>query len=311
MTEAASPSNAVSRPSRRAVFARRLATTLALWAVLVVAAVTGNRWMFFSLLLLFGGAALVEWRRLFALPGPLAAWLYLISAGYAISLFVRAPASAAGPGLSETIALPFLLLGLFLLVMRRPLGGRESLWVIFSAVFGFLYLPLLLSFLWRLLQFHAEPGPGGLRFAADSGDGPLRGVLYAVHVIAVTKFTDMGAYFFGMLLGRHQMIPHISPGKTWEGLAGGFFGAFLASHLIVALWPDGLALLDHRHAAVLAAGIALVTIVADLTESVIKRCVGVKDSGNSLPGIGGALDLIDSLLFTAPLAWAYLRLIAV
>ena len=83
----------------------------------------------------------------------------------------------------------------------------------------------------------------------------------------------------------------------------------MISHSMVALWPERLGLLDHFHAAILAFALAVIAVAADLAESLIKRCLGVKDSGNLLPGIGGALDLIDSLLFTAPLAWVYLRLL--
>ncbi|MGI8604542.1 MAG: phosphatidate cytidylyltransferase [Verrucomicrobiales bacterium] len=302
MSDAAMPLASPPPSNKAAVFARRLSSTLALWAVLIAAILTENRWLCFGLIALIGGAALVEWRRMFAvaLPGAWAAWLYLISAGYAVALFLcGSEKSVVAPGLPETLAIPILLLGLFLLSMRRPLQGRETLWRVFSATFGFLYIPLLLAFVWRLLQF-----PG------DTGQGRLPGVFYMLYVVAVTKFTDMGAYFFGMLLGRHKMIPTISPGKTWEGFAGGFAGAFFASHLVVVLWPQKVPLLNHSHAAVLAVLLALVTVTADLAESVIKRCLGVKDSGRFLPGIGGALDLIDSVLFTAPLAWAYLKIVA-
>jgi phosphatidate cytidylyltransferase len=113
----------------------------------------------------------------------------------------------------------------------------------------------------------------------------------------------------GVVFGRHKMIPHISPGKTWEGLAGAFLGAFAAAHGMVALFGSHIPMIDHAHAAGLAVALAIITVVADLAESVVKRCLAVKDSGHFLPGIGGALDLIDSLLFTAPAAWLYFHLV--
>lgn len=280
---------------------RRLVSTLGLWAVLVVAILTANRWLFFGLLALFGGVAVVEWRRMIghAMAGAWALWFYLVSAAYSAGLFIWATESAEGFGLLEAAAFPALILGLFVLAMRRPLEGRETLWRILAPTFGFLYIPVLFAFMWRLLQFPADPG-----------SGRLTGVFYMLHIVAVTKMSDTGAYFIGMLFGRHKMIPHISPGKTWEGFAGAFIGAFVASHGIVALWPQSVPLLTHAHAAVLAVLLALVTVAADLAESVIKRCLGVKDSGRILPGIGGSLDLIDSILFTAPVGWVYLRLVA-
>jgi phosphatidate cytidylyltransferase len=286
------PAQSIPRPlpasNKRAVFARRLASTLILWGVMAAAILSGSRLIFFGLIALIGGIALVEWRRMLAdsLSRATACWLYLVSAGYAASLI-------AEPwrffGLHEVVAVSVLLLGLFVLEFGRAPDGRQTLWRIFSAAFGFFYIPLLLSFVWQLIEFP--------------------GVFYAFFVVAVAKFTDAGAYFFGILFGRHKMVPYISPGKTWEGLAGAFVGAFVISHGMVAAWPEQLGLLDHFHAAILAAGIASVSVLADLAESLIKRCLGVKDSGNLLPGIGGALDLIDSVLFTAPLSWVYLQIL--
>src|SRR5690606_1770266 len=103
------------------------------------------------------------------------------------------------------------------------------------------------------------------------------------------------------LIGRNKMIPHVSPGKTWEGFGGALVFAQLAACGLYALFPAGLALLGGwSHVVTLGFLLALLAVVGDLAESVVKRSLGVKDSGNMLPGIGGALDLIDSLCFTAP-----------
>jgi phosphatidate cytidylyltransferase len=260
---------------------------------LAAAIVSGENWVFFGLIVLIGGIALVEWRRLLAesMPPTSAGWLYLVSAAYAAALIF--PTWRVAPlwlsQIPEVVVIPVLLLGLFVIEFRHAPAGRETLWRLFSAAFGFFYIPLLLNFVWRLIE---DPG-----------------LFYAFFVVAVTKFTDAGAYFFGVLFGRHKMVPHLSPGKTWEGLAGAFVGAFVISHGMVALWPEKLDRLDHVHAAILAFVLALVSVAADLAESLIKRCVGVKDSGKLLPGIGGALDLIDSLLFTAPLSWVYFQML--
>ena len=119
----------------------------------------------------------------------------------------------------------------------------------------------------------------------------------------------MGAYLTGSAIGRHQMIPHISPKKTWEGFFGALAFSLLASWGMWKLMPGHLPALSLTHAIVLGLLLGFAAVIGDLAESIIKRSTGVKDSGNLLPGIGGALDLVDSLLFTAPLLFFYLRLV--
>lgn len=138
----------------------------------------------------------------------------------------------------------------------------------------------------------------------------IHGRYLVMYLVVVTKFTDIGAYLVGSSLGRHKMIPRISPKKTWEGTAGGLLFALVASVLMVWSMPDTLAVsgLNLKHAVVLGLVLGAAAVVGDLAESLIKREAGVKDSGTILPGHGGALDLVDSLLFTAPLLYVYLRL---
>ena len=119
----------------------------------------------------------------------------------------------------------------------------------------------------------------------------------------------MGAYLVGSLIGKHQMIPHISPKKTWEGFCGALALSLCASLGLYKLMPGSLPGLTGTHAVILGLLLGFAAVIGDLAESIIKRSTGVKDSGNFLPGIGGILDLIDSLLFTAPLLFFYLRLV--
>jgi phosphatidate cytidylyltransferase len=139
--------------------------------------------------------------------------------------------------------------------------------------------------------------------------GHVQGHLYVLFLILVTKFSDMGAYLTGSLIGKHLLVPHISPKKTWEG----FFGALVFSTGgacgLVALMPAKLAYLHQTDAILLGLILGFAAIIGDLGESIIKRSCDVKDSGHLLPGIGGALDLIDSILFTAPLLFFYLRFV--
>ncbi|NBV87147.1 MAG: hypothetical protein EBS01_13005 [Verrucomicrobia bacterium] len=139
-------------------------------------------------------------------------------------------------------------------------------------------------------------------------DGNLTGHLYLLYLAVVTKMSDCGAYLVGSLIGKHPMIPRISPKKTWEGFAGALAFSTVSSVVLVRFFPTKLALLGpSANVIFLGIGLGLVAVLGDLAESVVKRSTSNKDSGHILPGIGGAMDLIDSLLFTAPLLYLYLR----
>jgi phosphatidate cytidylyltransferase len=299
MTTSASPST-----SKGAVFARRLSSTIGLWSLVGGVVWWGHPVGFFALLIIFGVLGLREWGQMFHqwIPPVWRGWVALMSGIYAGLLWWSSGAGQTRVPLTslmiEALMIVTLLIGLFVLVMKKPLEGETTLWRLFSAFFGFIYVPVLLSFFWRLLVFPGESLP-------VTGTA-MPGVFYLLFMVAVTKFTDMGAYVIGSLIGKNKMIPHISPGKTWEGLIGAMVGAYLAGFGLWKLAGEKMPLLTPGGIAGLCAVLAVVTVIADLAESVIKRCLGVKDSGQMLPGIGGALDLLDSMLFTAPLIWVYL-----
>ena len=103
------------------------------------------------------------------------------------------------------------------------------------------------------------------------------------------------------------MIPRISPGKTWEGFGGAIAVSTLASVLFAHFFRAKLAGMTWYHAVILGVILSICAVVGDLIESLFKREAGVKDSGQFFPGIGGILDLLDSLLFNAPIMYLYLR----
>jgi phosphatidate cytidylyltransferase len=165
-----------------------------------------------------------------------------------------------------------------------------------ATLLGVIYIPWLFNFFPKIKFLYSQNGV----------EGP--GWLFVFYVVAVTKFCDVGAYGFGRLFGRHKMIPRISPNKTWEGLAGGLLTAVAASVVAYLYMKERILLSEFvlRDAIAMGLILGILGVLGDLSESLLKREMNVKDSGQLLPGIGGALDLIDSLLFTAPALYAYL-----
>lgn len=137
-------------------------------------------------------------------------------------------------------------------------------------------------------------------------NNPNYGSEYVLYLILIIWFADSGAYFAGKALGKNKLIPNVSPGKTWEGVAG----AFVAT-LVVALISINLLSIPSSHSMIFII-ITLVTvlysIVGDLSESMFKRMANIKDSGHILPGHGGILDRIDSLMSGFPVFFAGLWL---
>jgi len=161
---------------------------------------------------------------------------------------------------------------------------------------GVLFVPVMMTFYIKI----------ALLFPPDT-----QGMVVALWVVAVAKFSDIGGLLIGSWLGKHKLAPDISPGKTWEGLIGGILSSMTVAGLTVALLPNWFpAKLDWHWAILIAIPIASISALSDLLESVIKRQAEVKDSGKTIPGIGGAFDLIDSLLLSAPISFLLLSFFA-
>ncbi len=136
-------------------------------------------------------------------------------------------------------------------------------------------------------------------------DGTQDLARWLVYVVVVAKASDIGGWVVGKPLGRHKLIPAVSPGKSWEGLAGGLALSLLAAVLL----PEPLAIgatgwsVAKRAAFGLLLGVA--SVAAGLTHSAFKRRAGVKDSAPLIPEMGGLLDMVDSMLLAAPVAWLW------
>jgi phosphatidate cytidylyltransferase len=160
---------------------------------------------------------------------------------------------------------------------------------------GAYYVGSLLSYFILLSQLDTPMRGGWLAFLHIPP-----GTSWIFLVLAATWLQDTAAYFVGRSLGRHKMAPILSPKKSWEGAAGGFATSILSAMLSVAIL--GLPI-SYAAAALIGAAAGLVGPLGDLVESLIKRQIGIKDSGRLIPGHGGILDRIDSLLFTAPVIY--------
>ncbi len=175
----------------------------------------------------------------------------------------------------------------------RILGERAAqnrVETLAASLFGLIYVPVMLQYFVRIVSIRTPNEHTGL-------------VLF-LWVIAVSKFCDVGALLIGTAIGKHRMAPVISPKKSWEGAIGGLLtsalvGAGIAACTRVYL-PAGFTPLI---AGLIAIPLAALGIVADLIESIIKRRATSKDSGATIPGIGGMFDVTDSLILTAPAAF--------
>lgn len=181
----------------------------------------------------------------------------------------------------------------------RILGEREAhsrVETLAWTLFGLLYVPFMLQFLVRTILIATPHEHTGL--------------VLCVWLIAVSKFCDVGALLSGMAFGRHKMAPNISPKKTWEGAIGGVLISALIGAGIAHFCREWLpATFTPLVAGVVAAPIAVLAIVSDLVESIIKRRADAKDAGQTIPGIGGVFDLSDSLILTAPVGYAVFHLL--
>lgn len=195
------------------------------------------------------------------------------------------------------LGLPLLVLAgwsavVFAIEMRRFTGPGKSVVQLALALFTLLYIGVLYSFLAALRLFH----------------GHEWGLLALLSMLTVAKMADTGAYFCGRLCGRHKMSPLLSPKKTMEGAAGGILAAcaaswgvfFFAGPLIV-----GSTFMMPSIAGWLIYGLVIASagMIGDLAESLLKRDMERKDSSTWLPGLGGVLDIIDSVLVAGPFAY--------
>jgi phosphatidate cytidylyltransferase len=296
------PASAMTSPSKTQVFLRRLASTVVLWTAILAAMFSGNRFIadgvFVLLVAFLALAGLVEFYGLaqkrglacFKISGVIGGGLLMV--GTFLHVTGHLGTANGSPARVNDFETSFLILFVLGLCVRQFVSRSNTLGIqaISTTLFGLMYVPWLLNFIQKINFF-----PG------------VEGKYFLLYFILITKFSDMGAYIVGSLIGRHKMIPRISPGKTWEGFGGAIVVSTGASLVFVHFLGDHMAGMNWVHAVVLGVILSSTAVIGDLIESLFKREAGAKDSGNILPGIGGILDLLDSLLFNAPIMYLYLR----
>ena len=298
------PGTSASTPppvSRGKIFLRRLASSVALWTIVLLAIFAPKKvvsdYSFLLIMFVLAGAGLIEFYDLakkIGLPcykgwGIFGGLLLTTSTFFYLSGEIGKNVAPAQANDFETSYLILFVLGL---CVRQFMSKHnpEAITAISTTLFGLMYVPWLLNFIQKINFYPA-----------------IEGRYYVLHFILVTKFSDLGAYVTGSLIGKHKMIPRISPGKTWEGFGGAIVISTLVSIGYAKLAEPHLANMTLPHAMILGILLSSTAVIGDLIESVFKREAGVKDSGRLFPGIGGILDLMDSLLFNAPLMYLYVR----
>lgn len=301
MSDASSASPAAASADKRAVFRKRSISTISLWSAVIVTLAVGWAPGVLLFIALISLAGLYEFYRMLECGGLACdrkAGMVLGTIFFAAGLPLLA---TFGPVHSYEFELGFLSCSLLAIGIRQlavaeaPHPGSVS--SIANTFLGLLYVAWLMNFLAKIFYLAPQPHVPG---------GP-NGIFYVFYLLVVTKFSDMGAYLLGSAIGKHKMIPRISPGKTWEGFVGALAASVLGSVVLLLLFPAALKPITMLHAVVLGLVLSLAAVLGDLMESLIKRGACIKDSGALLPGIGGVLDLLDSVLFTAPLFYLYLR----
>jgi len=282
------------------VFLRRTASWIALWLGTLFLIYSG--WRTGSLICIASVALAGQWEfyraqeekghKVFKQSGLFCGALLFLVSWY---FLIHRPVDARFIHFGIELVLVFSLLGAFIRLVVFQEQHRAPITTAALTILGLMYVPFLFNFV-ALLAFMPQD--------------PAENRFLLIYLLAVTKFSDVGAYVIGSLFGRHKMIPRISPGKSWEGFGGAILASLAVSIILTRLMEGRAPSLSFTSSIVLGLLLPLVSVVGDLAESVVKRDASIKDSGRTIPGIGGALDLIDSILFTAPVLYFYLQFTA-
>jgi len=268
----------------------RILTAVALLSVLWPITELGPRWAFVAVAAAIIAVATWEGYRLMEARGmrPLKLLGVIATVGLVWAVSGLAGRSAPPAGLEPvTLLVAATVLAPLVAIWRRP-DVAAMVDAIVGTLFPLLFIGLMLSFVVRLRAVDGRAGEDG------------RDLLYMLFACVI--LADTAAFYVGTAVGRNRLAPRISPKKSWEGAVGGVLASLLAgtiAHFWFARW------LPLGHAALLGGVLGCAALLGDLAESMLKRWANVKDSSSVLPGHGGVLDRVDSLLFAAPILFYY------
>ncbi len=265
----------------------RIFSTLLLWAITAFILYFAGDFGWLAIIALLSAAALVELCAIFEKMGtaPLRITLQICNIAIFASMVILPSCGIANETCAGSLA--FALCAVYIAVhsLKDPFSDYPVKTII-PTLFA-----LLIPFALQWLAF----------FCKLDIDTTLsyQGMAVGVTILAAAKFSDVGGYVIGRAFGRHKLSPQISPNKSIEGAIGGIISSACIAAGLTWAFAD-FATDNVPMAAIMGAFIGALAIVSDLLESLLKRRAGVKDSGAVIPGIGGALDLADSLILTAP-----------
>ena len=267
------------------VLAKRVLTSLLIVTLVGIVVFLFPNWVYTILVSTLVGLGLSEFFQLVQKKGIFVYKYFGVLIGMLTPAIIYLQMGTEGYFDLEPFFIVIACLFIFVLQFTRR-DSSQALASIAVMMFGLLYIAWFFSFFIKI------------KFLA-------RGAFLVAFLVLVTKMGDIGAYSIGKRFGRHNLIPRISPNKTVEGTIGGLGASALTAILSKAYLPN----FSYSHLLTLGALLGVLAQVGDLAESLLKRDCGVKDAGSSLSGFGGVLDLIDSLLFTTPIFYFYLKVV--
>jgi len=264
---------------------RRTVTTVLIVTLIGLVIFFFPNWVFSLLASVLIGIALSEFFNLVAKKGIFVYKYFGMIIGMLVPIIIYFQMGNEGYFTLEPFFIVIACLFIFVLQFTRR-DSSQALASIAMTMFGLLYIAWFFSFFIKL------------KFLPD-------GALLVTFLVLITKMGDIGAYLVGSLFGKHNLIPRISPRKTVEGTIGGLVFSVLSALASKSYLPD----FTYIHLLTLGILLGVLGQVGDLAESLLKRDCDAKDSGTNLSGFGGVLDLIDSLLFTTPIFYFYLKVL--
>ena len=275
---------------------QRILSTLALWGILIAALILGGPTAGVWIITLLSALSLYEMYRLLEKAGHFPMKRLGLTLGLLIMLgSFYLPQISDSPFLlpnSDLLTASILVCAIAML-REKEIPHKTSAFI--STLFGIIYIPFMLKHL--ILLMH--------QFSSFQ-----QGLFLSLWVVVTAKFSDVGGYLVGKFFGHSILAPIISPHKTWEGVLGAVIFSVTAAFVFVLLCHNSFppAFIPWK-AAIVAIPIALISILSDLVESLLKRRAGEEDSGNLVPGIGGVFDLLDSVILSAPAGYLIFKYI--